>query len=252
MLEKIIAGSETGAERAALDAALNLGFPRGGCLFKGRITESGRLDIKYKLHEMATTDYPKRTVQNVIDSDGTVIFQNGELTGGLNYTEKMADKHHKPFIYFDLNETLEFQVASILYSWVVQHEIKVLNVAGSNAIKDPRIYDKVLMIIESVLLLDLKGAEPGQYLVDYSVQEYMKHIPALEDSSKAAVEQIINDLPLRDQVKIANMDEFDVYVLQTIFNKYIITWTGLEPEANIVRTAWKKLRKSHRLRAIKS
>jgi hypothetical protein len=56
---------------------------------------------------------------------------------------------------------------------------------------------------------------------------------------------------VRVQVKIANMDEFDVEVLQAVFEKYIIVRAGLEPEANLVKAAWEKLRRSHKLRAVK-
>jgi hypothetical protein len=45
---------------------------------------------------MPTESYPKRTEQNVIDSDGTVIFTHGKLSGGSDLTRKFAIKHGKP------------------------------------------------------------------------------------------------------------------------------------------------------------
>ena len=48
MLKKIISGGQTGADQAALDVAINLGNPYGGWIPKGRITEVGVLDNKYK------------------------------------------------------------------------------------------------------------------------------------------------------------------------------------------------------------
>jgi hypothetical protein len=44
MLKKIIPGGQTGADRAALDAAIELGIPHGGWIPKGRITEDQELD----------------------------------------------------------------------------------------------------------------------------------------------------------------------------------------------------------------
>ena len=169
-VKMIVSGGQTGADIAGIDAAIKLGAPHGGWIPKGRRTENWPLPTKYKLKEMSTTGYQKCTEQNILDSDGTVIFSHGKLTGGSKLTQQIANKHNKPCIHFDLNDTIKFKAASILYAWVVQHEIEILNVAGSSASKDPNIYDKVFHVITSVLLLDLKQAEPGQKLTDYSVE----------------------------------------------------------------------------------
>ena len=68
MIEKIISGGQTGADQAALDAAIKLGVSHGGWIPKGRITEEGVLPHKYKLKQMPTDSYPKRTEQNVLES----------------------------------------------------------------------------------------------------------------------------------------------------------------------------------------
>jgi len=82
MLTKIISGGQTGADQAALDAAIEMGIPHGGWIPKGRLTEAGPLPEKYNLQEMPSKDYLKRTQQNVLDSDGTLFFSHGDLTGG--------------------------------------------------------------------------------------------------------------------------------------------------------------------------
>lgn len=43
MLTKIISGGQTGADRAALDVAIEFHIPHGGWIPKGRKTEDGRL-----------------------------------------------------------------------------------------------------------------------------------------------------------------------------------------------------------------
>jgi hypothetical protein len=48
MIRKIISGGQTGADQAALDAAIKLGIPHGGWIPKGRLTEKGTLPDKYK------------------------------------------------------------------------------------------------------------------------------------------------------------------------------------------------------------
>ena len=53
---------------------------------------------------MTTKSYPKRTEKNVVDSDGTVIFTHGKLTGGSLLTRKKAVEHGKPVIHRDMNK----------------------------------------------------------------------------------------------------------------------------------------------------
>ncbi len=74
MIKKIISGGQTGADQAALDAAMKLDIPHGGWIPRGLITENGPLPDKYQLEEMPTSRYVGRTEENVIDSDGTLIF----------------------------------------------------------------------------------------------------------------------------------------------------------------------------------
>ncbi len=64
--------------QAALDAARKLNIAHGGWIPKGRKTENGPLPVKYNLKEMGTTSYPKRTEQNIFDSDGTLIITFGK------------------------------------------------------------------------------------------------------------------------------------------------------------------------------
>ncbi len=53
-LKKIISGGQTGADQAALDAAIKYGFPHGGWIPKGRRAEDGPLSTEYNLQEMST------------------------------------------------------------------------------------------------------------------------------------------------------------------------------------------------------
>jgi hypothetical protein len=101
IIEKINSGGQTGADQGALDAAIESGIPHGGWIPKGRMTEDGPLPARYQLQEMPTASYPKRTVQNIIDSDGTVIISRGKLSGGSAYTRKMAVKHGRPWLHIE-------------------------------------------------------------------------------------------------------------------------------------------------------
>ena len=154
MIKKIISGGQTGADRAALDVAIKLDIPHGGWIPKGRKTEEGVLPDKYQLKEMPTASYPKRTEQNVLDSDGTLIFSHGKLTGGSALTWKLAKKHGPPWVHADMDIFSVTEAAKIIQSWIDQNEIQVLNVAGARASKDPKIYNATFQLLKIVLNVD--------------------------------------------------------------------------------------------------
>jgi hypothetical protein len=221
MIKKIISGGQTGADQAALDAAINYNFPYGGWIPKGRITEAGPLDRTYQLQEMPTDRYPVRTEQNVIDSDGTLILSHGKLTGGSAYTKKMAVKHKKPFLHVDLDKIMGFQAITEIHSWVIDKNIAVLNVAGPRASKDREIYNAVRFIIAGVLVLNVMNAEPGASINDYSTDELLNRLPLPPKTLDEAVETLVKGLPLKDKVAISRMDKDDLTGLYLSLGNYI-------------------------------
>jgi predicted Rossmann-fold nucleotide-binding protein len=150
-IAKIISGGQTGADQAALDVAIQLGIPHGGRIPKGRKTERGPLPSKYRLQEMPADSYPARTEKNVLESDGTLVISNGELSGGSEYTRQMAEKHNKPWIHVDANAVSVEAAVQIVRAWISGNEIEVLNVAGSRASKDPQIYSTAKKILKELL-----------------------------------------------------------------------------------------------------
>lgn len=150
-IEKIISGGQTGADRAALDFAIDHNFPYGGCVPKGRKTEDGKLPEKYKLQEMPTGEYSKRTEQNVLDADGTAIVSHGFLTGGSALTREFTILHKKDWLHIDLKELSLKDAAERFSTWLKENEIRVLNVAGPKAGKDPLIYEATLNLLKKTL-----------------------------------------------------------------------------------------------------
>lgn len=151
MIKKIISGGQTGADQAALDVAIKLAIPHSGWIPKGRKTETGPLPEKYQLQEMTTGSYPKRTEQNILDSDGTLILSHDKLTGGSKLTRDLAAKHNKPHLHIDLTKNSVTYSAELIKMWLADYGIKILNVAGSRASGDPDIYDAVSKVLERVL-----------------------------------------------------------------------------------------------------
>jgi hypothetical protein len=101
---------------------------------------------------MATKSYPKRTEKNVVDSDGTVIFTHGKLTGGSLLTQKKAVEHGKPVIHLDMDEITVEDAAGLLRVFIQENGVEILNVAGSRGSKDPEIYGKVFGVMEGSIV----------------------------------------------------------------------------------------------------
>lgn len=147
MVTRIISGAQTGADRAGLDAALALGLETGGWIPFGRRTDEGPLPyadfLRYKLKEHASALYPPRTEQNVLGSDGTVLF--GNMTSpGCRLTIKLCRLHHKPF-YAGCTD------ASALHGWLHTFNINVLNIAGNRERTNPGIYQITFDILMEAL-----------------------------------------------------------------------------------------------------
>ena len=273
MIKKIISGGQTGADRAALDVAINLGIPHGGWIPKGRITEEGQLPEKYKLQEMPTESYPKRTEQNVIDSDGTLIISHGSLTGGSAYTRKMAMKHGKPWFHTDLNKLPTFHAAILIEEWVSKNRIETLNVAGPRASKDPLIYGLVTVILELVYNLEISKNDRPEPSPDVITTDSPESAD-LSETVDEVVDILTNELSLKDKNTIANMDEDDLVDLHFslgigIRNKFLypknekllescrqvtndrhMHWD--QASTVIIKKLWEKLKGTNKLRIIRS
>jgi hypothetical protein len=274
MLKKIISGGQVGADQAALDAAIKCNFPHGGWIQKGRKTKSGILPDKYELEEMSVAGYKERIEQNVKDSDGTVIISHGNLTGGADYSMKMTERHKRPTLHIDLEETSAFIAASQINTWVIDNNIEVLNVTGSRASEDPDIYRNTMYILEDSIFLSLVKAKPGEHLADYDRKELLDKLPIPPKTVDEAVDQVISDLDLKDKIKIVNMDLSDLSDvhsnLYVYFKNFFDLWSGntellascrsiskehvyREDDVTlvIIKALWKRLRETHVLRVVK-
>ncbi|MBI5912095.1 MAG: putative molybdenum carrier protein [Betaproteobacteria bacterium] len=130
MLKKIVSGGQTGVDRGALDAALGVGFPCGGWCPEGRVAEDGRIADRYPVTELASAGYRRRTRQNVIDSDGTLVICFDAPTGGTLETVRFCDRFKKPVLVIDAAATDPPAAAALTAEFVKAHSIAVLNVAG--------------------------------------------------------------------------------------------------------------------------
>lgn len=151
MISRLISGGQTGVDRGALDAALDRGFPCGGWCPRGRRAEDGAIPPRYPVREMDTANYIARTVQNVADSDGTLILARGPLTGGTKATEKHARKAGRPCLVIDLDGAAPHGEVDRITGWIRANGIDVLNVAGPRESAHPGIEGQASRLVGAVL-----------------------------------------------------------------------------------------------------
>ena len=152
LLKKIISGGQTGADRAALDAAIARDMDYGGSIPKGRNAEDGSIDRQYKkLVELDSAMHSVRTERNVMDADATLIFTRGEPSGGTALTVQYALQHKKPFLLVDVRDTGTAGAVRLIEKWLDETSPTVLNVAGPRESKSPGMYKNVYNILTSLL-----------------------------------------------------------------------------------------------------
>ena len=130
---RVVAGGQTGVDRGALKAALELDVSCGGWCPAGRRAEDGSIPKAFPVVELPGAGYADRTRQNVLDSDGTLIIYRGQLTGGSLLTRQLAEDHHKPLLLLDAERLSDGAAATQVVDFVRARHIDILNVAGPRA-----------------------------------------------------------------------------------------------------------------------
>ena len=148
--EHIVSGGQTGADRGALDFAIEHGYTHGGWAPSGRQAEDGLVPLKYQLAKLADGGYRQRTRRNVEDSDGTLIINIGEMEGGTLATQIFAERMAKPYLVVQLDVGVLTDVAVKVLSWLRQHGVKTLNVAGPRESKRPGIHRLTGELLQAV------------------------------------------------------------------------------------------------------
>ena len=146
---KIISGGQTGVDRAALDAVIELGFEYGGFCPKGRLAEDGVILNKYNLTELSSSQYLMRTFENVQASDGTLILHQGTVLGGTLKTKDYCQILNKPF--FEVILLKDFVKIQLNFdNWIEENHIIIMNIAGPRESVAP-IYNRTLLLLIDLL-----------------------------------------------------------------------------------------------------
>jgi hypothetical protein len=152
---RVISGGQTGADRGALEAAIELGIQHGGHCPAGRRAEDGRIPDRYRLIETESADYAVRTERNVLGADGTLLVTRGAPTGGSALTAALARKHNRPFLHVDLDSAGDPRAA--VREWLAAGQIRCLNVAGPRESSCPGIAQDVRALVVASLDGDRRG-----------------------------------------------------------------------------------------------
>ncbi len=153
MQVKMISGGQTGVDRAALDAGLKHGIDCGGWCPAGRLDEFGRIPDRYPVKELAEGSFAERTLQNVKDSDGTVIVYLENLRGGTAYTAQCCTEQQRPHKLIDAAKVSPQDAAKLVFDFVHEYKIDVLNIAGPRESEWPKGYDYAFRALEIFLAL---------------------------------------------------------------------------------------------------
>jgi hypothetical protein len=148
---RIVSGGQTGADRAALDVAIELGIDYGGWCPAGGWAEDfaeppGLLAVYPNLSATSEADPSVRTRLNVSDSHATLIVWDGRTPSpGTQLTIEIAEDLDRPLLVTagDADETR---------AWLSGFSPPiVLNVAGPRESGCPGTYARTAQLLRSVL-----------------------------------------------------------------------------------------------------
>lgn len=151
---EIWSGAQTGADRAALDFALDNIIPCGGWCPRGRVVLDGKLDDKYPVKESDSIKYPQRTEWNVRDTDATMIFSHLSVrSAGIDLTLSLAQRYQKPRHIVDLDGDIEGEI-KLAKEFILREKPSVLNIAGHSEEKVRGVYDSVYLFLNRMFDVD--------------------------------------------------------------------------------------------------
>ena len=152
-IARVISGGQTGADRAALDAAIAVGVEYAGWCPRSGWAEDlpdppGLLADYPNLRETRDPDVNRRTSWNVRDSHATLVIASVDLSGspGTQLTVSLTSAWRRPCLVVEPDQT-----APVL-EWLdaVGHGL-TLNVAGPRESQEPGLYDRTLAFMATLL-----------------------------------------------------------------------------------------------------
>lgn len=267
MITKIISSGQGGIEKAALDLALKMEIPH-----EGWTNDTGTQDLgrKRSLSILKSKDQNAYIEKNIEMADGTLaLFRKKTPSSVFTLLKKTTKRLNKPLLMIDLTKCAKFECSLNINRWLTDENIRTLYVSGEHVSEDSDTYQDVMDILESTLYL-------GQIEQSKPVAANFSDMPFdAPKNIENAVSCLIEKLPLKQKVLVANMTFVELPALNITIGKYIREnfgiWTGntelLEScreaaknkdltvenvSAVIIQALWEKLKETHRLRLVKT
>jgi hypothetical protein len=158
ILQRVISGGQTGADRAGLIAAKAAGIPTGGWMPHGFRAHDGphpEFAALYGIRETTSDRYQARTRMNVRESDATLRFATDWGSPGEVLTLNLCRRYRKP--HLDVTPGGSRGPAEVV-AWLMANRVRVLNVAGNSETTSPGIQEFVTEFLGEVFRL-LRQAE---------------------------------------------------------------------------------------------
>ncbi len=274
MIEKIVSGGRTGVEMAALDAAIKVGMAYGGWIPKNNGEFGDMKANKYNLTEMSTTHRVETFKKNIRESDGTLMLSHGTLSKDVKTTKNTIQRYSTPLLHVDLSSTNAFNAASLINDWLIDNDLNILHVTGPTENEDDNIYSATLDILQAVYFLNLTETSMNHSMGVQNLLAQPLKTAVPPKTVEAAVDNIINEMHLKDRTLMANLKKEELAPLQLTLGLYIQKkldlWSqdatlthACEAAAEkekldksnlpmvLIKMMWKKLKDTHRLRVVK-
>jgi hypothetical protein len=92
-------------------------------------------------------------LQNVKDSDGTLIIYPGKLGGGTEQTVRFSIEQRRPHQLIDASKISAEDAAKLIAGFVRNHTVDILNVAGPRQSEWAEAYDYTFRALDIFLTL---------------------------------------------------------------------------------------------------
>ena len=226
-------------ERAALDLAIQLGIAHGGWVAAGRIVDDGVLPNRYRLIEVAFSKGGASAEANLDMADGVLFIARGALAGpAAGLYRQVQDRDH-PHLAIDLNAHTRFQSSLLINAWLKAQKVESLFITGPRENEQPGIYRDTMECFRAAWWA-LMMADPVEGQGPAADRDDLPR--TLED----AVARLMQLLPLKDKVTIANMGADEIAGLSTTLGRYIQKQFGIwDGNRRLVQSCMQTANRTH-------
>ena len=151
LVTKIVSGTNSGVERAAINFASEYGIDHCGWVPESQKDQFIKVDSCSNGIEFLQNSKASECIRrNVLFSDGTLLITCGELFGRSDYYRKIAKNLKKKWLHLDLDKNTPFNCALMIKKWLLKNKIRILTVSGAKITDSPSIEKTVKKIFEAV------------------------------------------------------------------------------------------------------